>query len=180
MSLRTVLPLAVALSLSQPLHAQDSTLVPGTRVRVLSACDTTAAHGGCDAVKGRLLARTGSELLVQDADGAEHRVTLSPGVRIQQSAGYHRHTLTGLGVGSAVGLLTGAVLVADCTRGGRGEDNPLCWLRMIATVPAGAAAGTLIGTFIRTERWTEVPESRASLHIQPMNGRTAVGLAIRF
>ena len=178
MSLRSILPLAAAFSLALPLYAQDSTLVPGTRVRVLSLCDTTAAHTGCDVVKGQLLSRTSSALLIRDANGAERRVNLAPGVRVQQSAGYRRHTLLGLGIGSAVGLLTGAVLVADCVQGG--EDDHLCSVRLVAAVSAGAAAGTLIGALIRSERWETVPESRASLHIRPLHGRTAVALAISF
>ncbi|HET7603247.1 MAG TPA: hypothetical protein VFK36_09555 [Gemmatimonadales bacterium] len=178
MSLRAMLPLTAVLSLSLPLHAQDSTLAPGTRVRVLSACDTTAAHTGCDVVKGRLVSRTGNALLIQDAGGAEHRVEVSPGVRIQQSAGFRRHTLRGLGIGSAVGLATGALLLADCTRGD--EDDALCGVRLVVPVPVGAVLGTLVGALTRSERWSEIPESRASLHLRPVNGHTGVGLAIRF
>lgn len=177
MSLRTMLPLVAALSLSLPLHAQDSTLAPGTRVRVLSACDTTAAHTGCDVVRGQLLSRTGSELLIQDADGAEHRVNLSSTVQVQRSAGFRRRTLLGLGIGSAVGLATGALLLADCTTGG--EDDALCAPRL-AAVPAGMVLGTLVGFLTRSERWEPVRESRASLHILPVNGRTTLALAISF
>ena len=180
MPLRSILPLAAALALTLPLHAQDSTVAPGTRVRVLSSCDTTAAHTGCDVVKGRLLSRTGSELMIQDADGAEHRISLASGVRIQRSAGYRRHTLRGLGIGTLAGLATGGILVADCTRGGRGEDNGLCSVRLVAATAAGAGVGALIGALSRSERWETVPESRASLHLRPMHGRTRVGLAFSF
>lgn len=178
MSLRFMLSLAAVLSLSLPLHAQDSTLAPGTRVRVLSSCDTTAAHTGCDVVKGRLLSRSGNSLLIQGADGVEHRVEVSPGVRIQQSTGYRRHTLLGLEIGSAVGLVTGAVLLADCTRGD--EDDALCGPRLVVPVPVGAVLGTLVGALSRSERWEEVPEPRASLQIRPMDGGTALRLAFSF
>lgn len=178
MSLRPILPLVAALSLALPLHAQDSTLSPGTRVRILSACDTTGVRTGCDVVKGQLLSRTLSELLIKDADGVERRVHLAPGLRIQQSTGYRRHTLTGLAIGSAVGLATGAVLLADCTTGG--EDDALCGPRLIVPVPVGAAVGTLIGALSRSERWEAVPESRASLHVRPMQGHTMVALVVRF
>lgn len=178
MPLRSILPVVAALSLALPLHAQDSTLSPGTRVRALSACDTIGVRTGCDVVKGRLVSRTGSELLIRDANGAEHRVSLSAGVQIQQSAGYRRHTLLGLGIGSAVGLATGAVLLADCTTGG--EDDALCGPRLIVPVPVGAAVGTLIGALSRSERWETVPDSRASLHVRPMQGHTMVALVVRF
>lgn len=177
MSLRTLPVVILVLSLSLPLHAQDSTLAPGTRVRILSACDTTAADADCDVLKGKLLSRTGNDLLIQGADGTEHRVTLSSNVQAQRSAGYRRHTLLGLGIGSAVGLATGIVLLADCTTGD--EDDALCGPRLIA-VPAGMVLGTLVGFLTRSERWEEVSESRTSLHIRPVNGRTTLGLAIRF
>lgn len=178
MSLRTILPLIAALSLTLPLQAQDSMLAPGTRVRVLPACDTTPAQAGCGVIKGQLLSRTGSELLIQDADGAKHRVTFAPGVRLQQSAGYRRHTLLGLGIGSAVGLATGAVLLADCTTGG--EDDALCGPRLVVPVPLGAAVGALIGALSRSERWEPVPPSRASLDIRHMRGRMHMVLALTF
>jgi hypothetical protein len=180
MSLRPILPLVAALSLALPLHAQDSTLSPGTRVRILSACDTTGVRTGCDVVKGQLLSRTVSELLIKDADGVERRVHLAPGLRIQQSTGYRRHTLRGLGIGTLAGLATGGILVADCTRGGRGEDNGLCSVRLVVSTAAGAGLGALIGALSRSERWETVAESRASLHVRPMNGCTAVALAFSF
>ena len=177
MSLRTLPAVVLVLSLSLPLHAQDSTLAPGTRVRVLSACDTTAAHRGCDVVKGRLLSRTGNELLIQDTEGGEHRVNLSAGARVEQSAGYRHHTLRGMGIGALAGLATGAILVADCTRGGRGEDNGLCAVRLVAAVPIGAGVGALIGALTRTERWEPMPQGRASLDV---DGTRVVTWAFHF
>lgn len=181
MSLRTLLAAVVVLSLSLPLHAQDSSLAPGARVRVHPGCDTVAAaRAGCDVITGQLLSRTGNELVIQDADGAQHRVNVSAGVRVEQSAGYRRHTLRGLGIGALAGLATGAILVADCTRGGRGEDNGLCYVRLVAAVPAGAGAGALIGALSRSERWEAVPGSRASLDVRPASGGMAVALAVNF
>lgn len=176
MSLRIMLPLIAALSLSLPLQAQDSALSTGARIRVLSACESETARTGCEVITGRFVSRSSNSLLIQDSDGGDHRVELSPGLRIQQSAGYRRHTLMGLGIGSAVGLVTGAVLLADCTTGG--EDDALCGVRFVVPIPVGAAVGTLIGALSRSERWETVTGPRASLHIRPMNGRTGVGIAI--
>jgi hypothetical protein len=134
-------------------------------------------------VVGRVVAPDGEggphELLVEDVDGARHRIALPTGGRIERSSGYRRHTLLGLGIGSLVGLGAGAVLTSGCRRGG--SDDELCGLHYAYAVPAGATLGALIGALSRTERWEAVPMASASgLRLWPFPNRTTVALTVSF
>jgi hypothetical protein len=179
MRLRIMVTLALV-SLSLPLCAQDAALPPGTRLRVGAPCGQGYTRADCGMVVGRLVAHTGNDLVLEDAAGMRHRVTLSPGVRLQRSAGYRRHTLLGLGLGSLAGLATGAALNANCTRGGRGEDNGLCHLYYVVAVPAGAGVGAVMGALSRTERWETRSPPDAVLRIELAAGRTRVAVMVTF
>lgn len=174
----TLLTLLACLLLRTPVHAQESSVPPGTRVRVQRPCGATDTGRPCGAVVGRLLAPAGAGLLIEDAHGLTRRVDLATGSRLERSAGYRRHTLLGLGLGSLVGLGTGALLYSGCTTGG--EDDGLCGFYYLAAVPAGAALGTVVGALMRTERWDAVSAPATTLHIWPLPGRTTVGLTVRF
>ena len=172
----------LALLLPRPwLHAQGA-LPPGTRVRVHPLCGNPDAGLPCGPVVGRVVTWTGdlqNELLIEDADGASRRIDLATGSRLERSAGYRRHTLLGLGIGSFVGLGTGAALVSGCKRGL--SDEELCGLHYAYAVPAGAALGMLVGALIRTERWETVSTpSTTGLYMWPLPGRTTVALTVRF
>jgi hypothetical protein len=141
-------------------------------------CGATDTGSPCRAVLGRLVTATGDTLLIEDVEGRTRRIDLATGSRFERSVGYRRHTLLGLGVGSLVGLSTGAGLVAGCRRGA--QTTRLCGIYYLFAVPAGAALGTLIGALIRTERWEPVPGPATSLHVLPLPGRATVSLAIHF
>ena len=179
MRLRIMVTLALV-SLSLPLCAQDTALTPGARLRVGAPCGQGDTRPDCGMVVGRLVAITGNDLVLEDTAGMRHRVTLSPSVRLQRSAGYRRHTLLGLGLGSLAGLATGAALTANCTRGGRGEDNGLCHLYYVVSVPAGAGVGAVVGALSRTERWETQSPPPAALRIEPAAGRTKFGVVVSF
>lgn len=178
MPLWTVLTLLALLLLRTPVHAQGSAVAPGTRVRVQPRCTGTDAGRPCRAVVGRLLAPIGDGLLVEDAHGVTRRIDLATGSRVERSAGYRRHTLLGLGLGSLVGLGAGALLYSGCTTGG--EDDGFCGFYYLATVPGGAALGTVVGALTRTERWEAVSAPTTTLHVWPLPGRTTVALTVPF
>jgi hypothetical protein len=131
---------------------------------------------------GRLLPPAGDSLpgrlLIEDARGATRTIDLPAGSRLERSAGYRRHPLLGLGLGSLAGLGAGALLVSSCTRGG--SDDSLCGLDYVMAVPAGAALGTLIGALTRTERWEPTEGPAAALHLWPLPGQATVALTLRF
>ena len=109
-----------------------------------------------------------------------HRIELSGGATLERSVGYRRHTLLGLGIGTLAGIGTGAALVAGCTQGGRGEDDGLCNLYYVATIPIGAGVGALTGALTRTERWEAVTAPQSTLQILPGAGHVRVAVSARF
>jgi hypothetical protein len=175
----TFLALVALLPAPASLPAQVVAVPPGTRVRVLQhpCADEPRA---CMPLVGRALRPAGDSLLVEDVQGVVRTVDLQSGARIERSAGYRRHTLLGLGLGTLAGVGTGAVLASGCTQGGRGEDDGLCNIHYVVAIPVGAAVGTLVGALIRTERWETVPGSGAALSVWPGAGRTTVVVTSRF
>jgi hypothetical protein len=178
MPLWTVLTLLAFLLPRTLVHAQGSTVPPGTRVRVQLPCGATDTGRPCGTVVGRLLAPTGDSLLLEDAHGVTRRIDLATGSRVERSAGYRRHTLLGLGLGTLVGLGTGALLYSGCTTGG--EDDGFCGFYYLGAVPAGAVVGAVVGALIRTERWEAVSAPATTLHVWPLPGRTTVALTVPF
>jgi hypothetical protein len=119
----------------------------------------------------------GDSLLIADAAGVRH--TIDPRTAtLERSAGYRRHTLLGLGLGSLAGLGAGALLVSGCKGP---SDDELCGLQYLYAVPTGAAIGALIGALTRTDRWETVSGGpTTSLGVWPLPGRTMLGLTIRY
>jgi hypothetical protein len=172
--------LLVVLLPSLPLFAQDVSPPAGSRVRVRGPCGTAAAPLSCTTVIGRLVTPMDDSLLLEDEQGVRHPIDLAAGARLERSAGYRRHTLLGLGLGSLVGFGAGAVLASGCTQGGRGEDDGLCNLYYLVTVPVGAGVGTLVGALTRTERWAVVSGSETTLRMGRATGRTTVAVTVPF
>lgn len=174
----TVQTLLALLLLCPAAHAQGAAVVPGTRVRVQPRCTATDAARPCRALVGRLVGPAEDSLVIEDAHGVTRRLDLSTVSRVEQSVGYRRHTLLGLGIGSLVGFGTGALLYSGCTTGG--EDDGFCGLYYLGAVPAGAVLGMLVGSMIRTDRWEVVPAPATALHVMPLPGRTTIALTVRF
>lgn len=162
------------------LSAQVAAVPPGARVRVQHPCGVADSARACTTLIGRALRPVGDSLLVEDEHGVIRGVALLSGARLERSAGYRRHTLLGLGLGALAGLGSGALLASGCTQGGRGEDDGLCNLHYLISIPAGAAVGALVGALIRTERWETVSASGAALRIWSGVDRTTVVVTARF
>ena len=168
----------ILLVLPSGLHAQAPTLTPGSRVRVWPACPASTPARACSPVIGQFLGFQGDSLLIQEDGGPPRVIPGDPAMRLEVSAGRRGHTLLGLGVGTLTGLATGAALVSSCTTGS--EDDGLCNIYYLITVPAGAGLGSILGALIRTDRWQSVAASRISLNILPMPHRVSVTLGVRF
>lgn len=173
----SALALVALLLPCMPLAAQDSSVTAGLRVRV--PCGAEAPQP-CRAIVGRLVSPASDSLLLEDEHGITHRIDLTGGATLERSVGYRRHTLLGLGIGTLVGVGTGAALVSNCTQPGRGEDNHLCYLSYFATIPVGAGLGALTGALTRTERWEAVTAPQSTLQILPGAGDVRVAVSARF
>ena len=182
---RTPYVLAFAL-VAAPVGAQQPvantmSVQPGSRVRAWGA-DTAAPP-----IVGTTLAATGSGFrIARDRD----TVDLQHVSRIQESDGRHGHALAGVIVGAiAVGGTFAIVGAAESSC----KNEPFCLVSpgLGAGVLGGlgAAAGALVGgitgAVIRTERWHDVPLTRAASHIDlrfvPMGsrGRQVPGIGVR-
>jgi hypothetical protein len=108
--------------------------------------------------------------------GSIHRLEISDGRRRNPGKG----ALWGAGVGLGLGVLA-AVTLDDCTVGsGRywfdlcdGDEDVL----ILGSLAAGAAWGALIGSFIKSERWVEVPP--ASLTLRRNGQGVSLGVEVR-
>ncbi len=176
----TLLALAALLLPLASSPAQVPVVPPGARIRVQDPCGVADPARACAPLIGRVLRPVGDTLLVEDGHGRIRGVALSSATRIERSTGYRRHTLLGLGLGTLAGLGSGALLASGCTQGGRGEDDGLCNLYYVITIPAGAAVGTVVGALTRTERWETVSGVGAALRVWHAVGRTTVVVSGRF
>jgi len=88
--------------------------------------------------------------------GGIQSVPVSSIEHLQVEAGIRHYTLQGLAVGGAAGLLAGA-LVAVTTKSDNPAEDSEAGLLIAVTTGAGALAGLLIGSRIRSTRWQDVP-----------------------
>ncbi|HET9150841.1 MAG TPA: hypothetical protein VFN83_03930 [Gemmatimonadales bacterium] len=169
-------------------HAQRHHLVPGSRVRVWP-CGRKAAGTAqeCRLVTGEFTARTGDKLNLASAAGTVTAVPLSPGAGVDVHAGRRGHAFLGLTLGAAGGLAAGTAYAfgTGCDYGpfgeaGSVEDEGFCTLYGVVPMAVGAAAGTLVGLLIRTDRWEPVDASDLSVTIVPRPAGVGVGLTLAF
>jgi hypothetical protein len=109
--------------------------------------------------------------------------------RVEVSGGLRSHRLAGAGAGFLVG---GAVAYALLNTGGSTSpcdqsanqdaigSGACIGLAALGGV-AGAGLGAIIGGFVRTERWQDVPLERLRVSLRPQAGsRLGVALAVVF
>jgi hypothetical protein len=153
----------------------------GTRVRLTSGGST----GLSGTAQGTLIRLAPGILGVVDEDrGAIVAVPEATVIRVQTSPGRRRHARTGFLIGAAFGA--DAVLLATsgpeadcgveryqpCTPGQRAR-----WAAFGGAIYGGV--GALIGHFVRTETWSDVPVARIQLAVglERGGGRAAVGFS---
>jgi hypothetical protein len=125
----------------------------GKRIRV----QTT----GATQVVGLVVDSDADSLSIQsDPDGSVSRVARGEVRRLEVSRGFRRHTIQGL-VGGVVawGAVVGLYAAFD-TLDESGVGEPLF-------IGGVVAAGGLVGSLIKTERWEPVPGAVVSLRVLP-------------
>ena len=163
--------------------AQRPDLSPGQRVRV------TAPDLGLGRAHATFEAIDGSDLVIRT--DATRRVPLASVARLEAYAGRRSHWLLGAGIGFVVGAGATYVLLnppgtnstALCDQSanqdaiGSGECLGLTALGGVV----GGGLGALVGMFIKSDRWTDVPRERLRLTVVPQrHGRFAVGASLAF
>ncbi|MEW6051278.1 MAG: hypothetical protein AB1644_09505 [Candidatus Zixiibacteriota bacterium] len=101
--------------------------------------------------------------------------------KIERFEGRHGNTLKGALIGGGIGLATFGILVVTDT-----DNDPNGWEEFedamtvafgVMFVGGGTLTGGLIGTFIRNDRWREVPLDQYKFNLYPAN-RHGVGLTL--
>lgn len=147
--------------------AQQPRLAPGQQVRA------TARDFGLVRARATIEAINSDTVVLRS--GTTHRVPLTSLERLDVHAGRRSHWLLGAGIGFVVGAgATYAVLssggsTALCNQSanqdaiGTGE----CLALAAGGGLAGAGLGALVGTFIKSDKWEEVPTERFRLGLVP-------------
>ncbi|MDH4348275.1 MAG: hypothetical protein OEW17_05680, partial [Gemmatimonadota bacterium] len=147
--------------------AQQPQLLPGQRVRV------TAPEHGLARAHATLEGIEGGDLVLRT--DTTRRVPLASVARLEAHAGRRSHWLAGAVIGLAAGAsatyiaLSGSGSTALCDQSanqdaiGSGECLGLVALGGVA----GAGLGALVGMFIKSDKWADVPTDRLRLTAAP-------------
>lgn len=154
---------------------QGQALTRGTRVRLERQ------------FVGTISDLSGDTLVVQgaDADGSESRsIAVQHIGRLEVSQGRKSNWLTGGLLGAVAGGVGGLVTGnASCE-----EDDFIFTLRRgqcigitaMGFAVLGAGVGALIGAFIKTERWEQVPIRNLRLSVTPRRGGVTLGISVAY
>ena len=102
--------------------------------------------------------------------------------RLDVSGGQKSHILLGAGIGFAAGAL-GAVVFCKVVEKGSCEltDDDITLKAALITGAIVGLAGGIVGNFIKTDLWEEVPLERLRVSLTPqLDGGFALGFSVRF
>lgn len=154
--------------------AQDSLVRVGERVRL--STDSGAMHVGFVAVA------TPDVIEVLEQQGSRASVPVSTVTRIEVSRGQKSNIQLGAGLGFAAGALGTIAYCQLVDRGGCElfSDDITLQLALIYGALNGVVGG-IVGSFIKTDRWEDVPLDRLHLSLRPQpDGRLALGFSVAF
>ena len=105
--------------------------------------------------------------------------------RLDVSGGQKSHALLGAGIGFAAGALVGLVHCSGDAGGfsdagtcDLADDDLTLWVAFVSGAIGGLAGG-IVGKWIKTDRWEEVPLEQLRVSPQP-DGGFALGFSVRF
>lgn len=149
-------------------------VVPGLRVRLTIA---TAPGAAGAPLKGTVRSADDATFTVIGDDGPTVSVAREHVQKLEISQGRNGHARKGFLIGALFGAVMGAVLVA-------GADESFCYLSPCAPATTGEKAalfgfstvaygglGALVGVFVKTERWLDVPLHQPRVQVVPTRGR---------
>ena len=152
--------------------AAQEPLASGSRVRV------TAPECGLSGQAATFRALRADTLVLETTECPLASVT-----RLDVSRGQKSHALLGAGIGLAAGALGAVVFCEVVEKGGcelAYDDNATLKAALIVSA-IGAVAGGIVGYFIKTDRWEEVPLERLRVSLAPQgDGGFALGFSVRF
>jgi len=150
---RAILFFAVVVFSTVQLSADGGADLQGARVRLETA--------GSTRLVGFVVDADAASLMIQSRPrGAITRVPRADVLGLEVSRGFRRHTVQGLVGGALAWAAVVGLYAAFDTLDESGVGEPLFVGGMVA-------AGGLVGTLIKTERWERVPTSAVSLRMSP-------------
>lgn len=160
----------------------DSTLRPGSRVRV-----TAASPAFTGSLVGTLISRSAQELIILDPKTGAVSELPADSVRRVEVSRRGSHARRGLLIGLAVGALTALAISADdsLTCNGYGEPSRPCRDSEKALYAAFAfglygGTGAWIGSRVKTDSWSDAPLGRARLSLRPGRSGARADLTLSF
>ncbi|MEJ2370041.1 MAG: hypothetical protein P8Y07_04225 [Gemmatimonadales bacterium] len=187
--MRSLVPILLLASFGR-LAAQEPSpvLEAGSRIRLTYPCElalggSLESSGRACRSDGRLASLTGDTIEIEEGDSrsAHPLESLS---RVEVSAGTRSHWLAGAAIGFVVGGTVAYVALSSggstsiCDRSANQDAVSVGECIALATAVGGLPGfglGALVGTFIRSERWQEVPLNRLRVSAGP-----APGAGLRF
>jgi hypothetical protein len=148
------------------LRADSGADLQGARVRLETAGSTRLVGVVSDADAASLVIQSSHQ-------GAITRVPRGDILGLEVSRGFRRHTVQGLVGGALAWAAVVGLYAAFDTLDESGVGEPLFVGGMVA-------AGGLVGTLIKTERWERVPASAVSFGVSPHGRGLRVAVALRF
>jgi hypothetical protein len=163
--------LAVLTSGSLAMAQESADLAPGARIRV------TAPGAGRVQVVGNILTLDEKAITIVN-DGQPVKVPRELITRLEVSWGRKRHVLPALLIGAAVGGLLGAASPL-CSSDLYGQTTCLSRGELIGYgIAGGAGTGAIVGAFVKSDKWVELPVDRFRVSLGPgLDGR-GVGLSL--
>lgn len=186
----TIATLMLIGGLSASLAGQQPGPVPaGSYVRVTGAGNPTWTQ------EGRFRAISGDTLILDAPEfTTPFTVTMRSVARIETRVGRFRHTksvarigaLVGLGVGisSAIAAANNNCGIGPTQNGWDSIRTGFCWggivLMPAAMTLGGYGLGALVGHFIVTDTWVDVPLEHVRVSVAPRGHGAGIGLAFSF
>ena len=179
-ALRAAMLLGLAVTLAGPCVAQDPLpLGPGVRVRLSVAASRDRLTGTVQSLDDRLLSVISDDhQLVQVARGS---VT-----RLETGWGRKRNARKGLVIGAATGAGLGVLVCAANSTDVYGTASDSCdgageWLGVtLVSAAAYGGIGALIGHFIKSDRWIEMPIAKVQVSLGPSGRGLGLAVGVRF
>jgi hypothetical protein len=201
--MRALILFVILLLWATDLPAQHPVLAEGQRVRISVCLEVARDRVRCSGrIAGTMVEETAGNLIIRhQQDSGIYAIPLNSIQRLQVPKGRKRRTVTSAVVGSVFGAVLGGVIGKRidpgeppspsrgncinahmwiiCT-GDRGEASGLAKGALVGAA-LGIGVGALTGTFIRTDRWEDIP--RGQLRVEPIvgvEGRFGLSASVRF
>jgi hypothetical protein len=164
---------------------QPPPLEVGSLVRVTSDCRPGRSRADCRMEIGVLEAATADSVSLRLLDGgylnawplaSVTRLEVSRGRKSNGGTGALYGFMAGFGVGAIWGGIAGEGYMGDAHISAAGSVV----FGGLYVGAIGAIGGLLVGTFIKTDRWEEVPLDRLQVSLAPQRNGVSFGLRIAF